>query len=221
MMTLIECMPALGDLPFAKRSRSRTRCLLPDHNYGNNVWPFTEPRGISQTTLAVAATDPTDKGQLSKPFHFRANSVTIGPITADHVGLLLDKNGNLFASGRFTHDGGDGGLIGGHVGVKLRFYVAPTSASAPELTLVNQPPREGDEEQTTSADIATPNSVNRLPADAYMVLQAENRFWVSRGGPTTVNLLAPTSTAKIAHPLSVQFSKITHIEVELEYQKDR
>ncbi len=194
-----------ADWFFSHRQRARTKCALPKHDYNHNSWPFTTDRKFGATAIAVAATD-ADLKKTVKPFHFRATALTVQHLVLDQLGLSLDKNGRLYATGRFTHTGGDGGLIGANVTVRIRAYVAHTAAAAPAIT--------------TAADlpVATPNRVTRLPPDAYRVWSCERKFWVSRGRPQYVSLDNP------GEPLGAlrhHFDEITHLEVELEYERDR
>jgi hypothetical protein len=189
---------------FFSRSRTLTKRCLPNYDYAHNVWPFTTPRGPRATVIAVAATDPTDVGKQVKPFHFRANSLTVGNVTLDDVGISLYNNdGKLYASGRLSNNGGDGGVIGNHVVIHLRVYVSHTAAANLERP------------------IATPNSVTRIPPDAYVVWQTQRKFWVSRGGPETVSMVKPVLSLDDWQALTRHFKDITHIELELQQQRDR
>ncbi len=113
---------------FSHSQRTRTKCSLPkqNYNYSGNVWPFTGPSKFGATAIAVAATDPTDiqRAERVKPFHFRTRRLIVDHLTLDQVGLAIDTNGRIYASGRISHSGGDGGLIGNNVTVShsgLRF----------------------------------------------------------------------------------------------------
>lgn len=224
---------------FSHSQRTRTKCSLPkqNYNYSGNVWPFTGPSKFGATAIAVAATDPTDiqRAERVKPFHFRTRRLIVDHLTLDQVGLAIDTNGRIYASGRISHSGGDGGLIGNNVTVPhIRAYVSHTTVAAPVLTgppvavveSIRTPSAPGEldaENRPTVVEvqeipIATPNSVTRIPPDAYRVWSSERKFWVSRGRPQHVTL------AEHGEPVSGlrhHFDQITHLEVELEYQRDR
>lgn len=228
---------------FSHSQRTRTKCSLPkqNYNYNGNTWPFTGPSKFGATAIAVAATDPTDLQQAKrvKPFHFRTRRLVVDHLTLDQVGLAIDTSGRIYASGRISHSGGDGGLIGNNVTVRIRAYVSHTTVAAPVLTgppvavvelnpapivIVPSGPAELDTENPPTVvaveeiPIATPNSVTRIPPDAYRVWSSEHKFWVSRGRPQHVTL------AERGEPMSAlrhHFDQITHLEVELEYQRDR
>ena len=238
------------------------------YNYTSNSWPFTKDRKFSATVIAVAATDPTmiDRSKKIKPFHFRATSIVVDPLILDQVGLSLEETGQLIATGRINHTGGDGGLIGANVTVHIRAYVSHTNvASVPErrpataantavssrsnitpgstaanpiaselytiypdmivrrqLGQIPKPIIEAGAmmtvENVKEVPNATPNSVTRIPPDAYRVWSSTQKFWVSRGAPQHVKL---ANEGDSLHALSHHFDEITHIEVMLEYERDR
>ena len=243
-----------GDFLFSSRQRARTKTHLPStknslskYDYGYNTWPYTSPQVFQATEMAVAATDPTNAGKSVKPFHFRATAMTVDHITLDEVGITLYKTGGrLFATGRITHTGGDGGLIGNNVTIRMRAYVASTAAAAPKIIVVTTPPAaqpapvpaanglpspidaegttiEGDdaEAEVKEIPIATPNVVTRIPPDAYLVWKSEQKLWVSRGRPHHVQLAPSAASRTDRETLTHHFGEITHIEVELEYRRDR
>ena len=228
---------------FSHSQRTRTKCSLPkqNYNYSGNVWPFTGPSKFGATAIAVAATDPTAimERKTVKPFHFRTRRLIVDHLTLDQVGLAIDANGRIYASGRISHSGGDGGLLGNNVTLRIRAYVSHTTVAKPNLTTAAPaaavanptttamipsalpvPDEELLPQPTTEIElpIATPNSVTRIPPDAYRVWSSERKFWVSRGRPQQVTL------AEHGEPVSGlrhHFDQITHLEVELEYQRDR
>jgi hypothetical protein len=211
---------------FFSRSRTLTKRCLPNYDYAHNVWPFTTPRGPRATVIAVAATDPTDVGKQVKPFHFRANSLTVGNVTLDDVGISLYNNdGKLYASGRLSNNGGDGGVIGNHVVIHLRAYISHTAAAAPDVpvtpTLITAVAADTAAAENLERPIATPNSVTRIPPDAYVVWQTQRKFWVSRGEPETVSMVKPVLSLDDWQALTRHFKDITHIELELQQQRDR
>jgi len=221
LVTLSQWVSA-NDL-FALRAKTQTKRCLPNHDYDHHAWPFTEPRGASATVIAVAPTNPTEVGKSRKPFHFRATAMQVDQVSLEQVGLTLYRSdGKLYASGRISCDGGDGGLIGGHVVIRLRAYVSHTAAAAPVLNVL---PATTTSAQAPNADgqipIATPSEVTRIPPDAYVVWESERRVWVSRARPETVSLVNPRKTFLDQATLRRHFDEITHIEVELQYQRDR
>ena len=201
-----------GDHFFSNRQRTRTKCCL-THDYSDSRWPFTVPRYVRKTVIAVAATDPTLAGKDRKPFHFRATALELDQLRLDQVGLFLDRTTcQLHATGRITHEGGDGGLIGNNIIVRVRAYASPTGLTVPGgITSV------GD----TAVLVATPNEVTRIPPDAYRVWESKHETWVSRGGPHHIRLAPDADIGWARAVLKEHFDDITHIEVELAYQRDR
>jgi len=161
------------------------RCTIPKHNYGHD-----NARG-TVTGFAVA-NSVVEKGTLTrKPFHFRAIALKLDHLSLDQVGLAIDKaQGRLIASGRITHDGGDGGLIGSNVVIRIRAYAA---ASADPI---------------------------QLPPDAVVVWESEYSLWVPRG-QKHISLAPAPEKQKRSLELQRNFDIITHLEVEMEYSRDR
>jgi hypothetical protein len=94
-----------------------------------------------------------------KPFHFTQASLTVEHIRLEQVGLSIYDTGNLFASGKMTHDGGpDGGLQGSNVLIHLRAYAAPVK------------------------------QLGQLPINSAVVWQSSHRVWVHRGPSQVVSL---------------------------------
>lgn len=203
-----------GDRFFSHRQRTRSIDTLSNYGYGRSTWPFTVESKFGTSAIAVAATESTDHAIKKKPFHLRATALTIDHLTLDEVGLTLyGSSGQLFASGRFTHSGGDGGLIGNNVTVRIHAYVAhPTTALRLESSLAEI------ENQIT---VTSPNDVNQIPPDAFRVCTCERKLWVSRGRPQHVSLVDPTRMTENQLKLRRHFDEITHIKLELEYQRDR
>ncbi|WP_182865379.1 hypothetical protein [Stieleria mannarensis] len=205
-----------GDF-FLNRQRVNTQCCIPGHNYQHNSFPFTAPDIARKSAIAVAATDPTRPRSGFRPFHFREVSLTVGPLTLDRVGLALQRDGEpLLATGSIRHSGGDGGLIGSNVVVKMRAYVSHNA-------MLNDRDRSVTSPVTAvgSTVTASPNQVTRLPADAVMVWQGEHTFWLSRNGEQTVELQAAPMSGDAVLKLANYFDLITHLEVELGHRRDR
>ncbi len=163
--------------------RTCNRCCIPKHNYGHDT-----PR-FGATEFAVAnAVD----GLQRKPFHFRATALKVDHLLLDQVGLVIYKDqGKLVATGRITHSGGDGGLIGNNVTIRIRAYAA------------------------ASAD------PTQIPPDAVVVWESEHNLWVSRGRPQHISLVPTPKYLPESEKLGLVFDQITHLEIELEYQRDR
>jgi hypothetical protein len=213
-----------GDHFFSNRQRSRTNCFL-KHDYSDSRWPFTEQRYFRKTVIAVAATDPTKAGNVRKPFHFRATALTVDHVTLDQVGLALIKaDGTLYATGRITHSGGDGGLIGNNLIIRIRAYVSPAGLTTISSGATGRTVNAAGivvEDENDVIPLATPNEVTRIPPDAYRVWETEHKFWVSRGGPHHVKLAPNADRMEDRVTLQDHFDDITHLEVELAYQRDR
>lgn len=209
-------MASGGDI-FSQRQRTRTKGRLPPHNYNHDAWPYTTPRTFRATAIAVANPGPPMSDAKFKPFHFHATALTVDHLTLDQVGIALDKtDGWLVASGRITHNGGDGGLIGSNVTVRIRGYATHQSAITPTLVVAAETAVERDE-----IELVVPNDVTRIPPDAYVLWSSEHSFWVSRGGPRTVSLTPSTGYLSSRSLVTEYFDNTTHIEVELEYRLDR
>lgn len=203
-----------GDGFFSHRQRTRSKDNLSRYGYGRSTWPFTMASTFGTSAIAVAATESTDIAAKKKPFHLRATALTIDHIRLDEVGLTLyESTGQLLASGRLTHSGGDGGLIGNNVTVRVHVYVAkPTVALRLESSLP---------EIETPLIVTSPNDVDQIPPDAYRVCTCERKLWVSRGRPQHVSLVDPIGMAEHQKVLRRHFGEITHLKLELEYQRDR
>ena len=174
------------------RQCTPTKCCLPDRDYGKSVWPFSTPHSFGATEIAVAnaAVGVGDLRHL--PFHFRDLVLTADHLTLDQVGLAIyETRGRLLATGRITHNGGDGGLIGSNVTIRIRAYVA------------------------SSAD------PNQIPPDAVVVWKSERKVWISRNRPQHISLVPTGLHFPQPEELNRHFNQITHLEVELEYEKDR
>jgi len=164
--------------------RTCNRCTIPKHNYGHD-----NPRG-GVTGFAVANAVVERGSLILKPFHFRAIALKLDHLSLDQVGLAIDKaEGRLIASGRITHDGGDGGLIGSNVVIRIRAYAA------------------------SSADTV------QIPPDAVVVWDTETSLWVPRGQKHIS--LTPALEKQNRLELQRNFDIITHLEVEMEYSRDR
>ena len=203
-----------GDL-FRHQQRTRTKQHLPAHDYDHDAWPFTTRRSFQVTGIAVAATNPIPQAKNRKPFHFRAIALKLDQITLDQVGLSLYRSevpypsAQLFATGRISHNGGDGGLIGNNVTIRVRAFASPTAATALQT------------ETNVELPIATPNQVTQIPPDACVVWSSENHIWVDRGGPHAISLVPQGEKFLDCEKLYDYFADITHLQVELEYQRDR
>ena len=226
---LLPAGPTSSAELYFHRSRACTRCSIPRHHYGHDI-----PRyGASEFAVANAA---IGTGELRhKPFHFRALALRVDQLTLDQVGLAIyESNGKLIATGRITHNGGDGGLIGNNVRIRVRAYVSsvesrnqvvPLATTSPQPELL-PPPNDGTlpappvEAVPPSAVVTTPAGMARIPADAFVVFESEHNLWVSRGRPESISLV-PVLTAAQAEKLQKYFSQITHLEVDMEFVRDR
>ncbi len=166
--------------------RTCRRCCLPKHNYGADT-----PR-FSAIEFAVAEPATGTAARLRKPFQFRATSLEVDHLRLEQIGLVLyQTDGRLVATGRITHSGGDGGLIGNNVTIRIRAFVAAS------------------------------NDPTRIPPDAVAIWTTEHELWVPRGGPQAIELVPTSKQLHQSERLKAHFEDITHLEVELNYRRDR
>ncbi len=238
----MQVVPVDGGDLFGHQQRTRTKQCLPAYNYGQGVWPFTTPSSFQVTEIAVAARNPILAAENRKPFHFRTLALHLDQLTLEQVGLSLHRtergfpSAQIFANGKITHNGGDGGLIGNNVTIRIRAYASPTAAkvstsAARVLTSARIASNTATTEPAAAAispemvvaelQIATPNEVEQIPPDAYVVWSSKNDIWVSRGGPHAISLVPLETTLSSRENLYDYFDEITHLEVELEYHRDR
>ncbi|MEM0925599.1 MAG: hypothetical protein AAGJ83_06145, partial [Planctomycetota bacterium] len=110
--------------------------------------------------------------------------------------------------------------------VRLRAYVSTTGLTVPGGQLATGNPDEdsvpnGNGEEITVVLNATPNEVTRIPPDSYRVWDSKYETWVSRGGPHHIHLAPDAVDLGSQRTLRDHFEEITHIELELAYQRDR
>lgn len=173
---------AMGEVHW--RSTCNRGCV-PKHNYGHDTKRF------SSTGFAVANDIVVDSTQRRKPFHLRATSIKLDHLQLDQIGLaILESDGQVIMSGRFNHTGGDGGLSGSNVTIRIRAYIA-----------------------------ASPDPI-QIPPDAVVVWSSESSVWVPRG-QKQFNLTPSDCTLDQQEEISRNFARITHLEVEMEYRRDR
>jgi hypothetical protein len=225
-LVLVVLLSSINDVSgvdlFPHRQRSRTQTYLPRYNYDQSAWPYTSPNSYKGIAFGVAATVPNSIQPAIKPFHFRATGIQVRHLTLDQVGLAMyrwdgrhpDLTRQVVATGRITHDGGDGGLVGSNVTIRLRAYVSHVAAQASGVS---------DLQAITTGDfpLASPNEVSRLPPDAFMVWSSEQRVWIPRGGPHSLSLVPTGENFPNFGQLIHHFDEITHLEVEMEYRPDR
>lgn len=182
---VIENQIAQAGKIYYHQQRTRTRCELPKHQYGEDT-----PR-VSGAQFAIF--DAAAEGDSKRPGHFRATNLTVDQLRLDQVGLTLVNTPStpIIATGRITHDGGDGGLIGNNVVIRLTAYIAPTA------------------------------DPTRIPADSIFVWESERELWVPRGRPMQISLTRPLDKCRNLEDLRQNFANITHLEVELSYLRDR
>jgi hypothetical protein len=127
-----------------------------------------------------------------KPFHFTSASLAANNVRLEQVGISVYDTGQISASGRLSHDGGpDGSLAGANLTLYLRAYAAPV----------------------------VPVTAGALPINAPLVWESRHKLWISRNRPQVVSLIPPD--AGYSPLLRRHFEQITHLEVELEAQRDR
>ena len=162
-LTLAEPVPRIRHLRVALALP-----VLACHKQGRSV----AHRTIDATDFAVANAAVGTAVNHHKPFHFRATKLEIDHIRLDKIGLAIYKFpsstksslGKIVGMGRISHDGGDGGMKGSNVTIRIRAYVAP----------------EADP--------------NQIPPDAFVVWESRQNLWVSRGKPQFVPLVAENSS---------------------------
>jgi hypothetical protein len=103
---------------------------------------------------------------------------------------IYKAEGKLVATGRITHSGGDGGLIGSNVTIRIRAFAAASTDTF------------------------------LIPPDAVVVWESEQNLWVTRGGPQSISLV-PTQNYLTQSKTTQHFEEITHLEVTMEYRRDR
>ncbi len=188
----------LPGLPHLSYRRVRSQAGLPFYDYHQGVERIRD--------RAVAIADPTffeewlptdreatEVRQVArKPFHFTRTSLVAHHATLQQVGLTVWSNGAIVATGRISHDGGpDGSLAGANVTIILRAYAAPV----------------------------TDHPGPELPINTPMIWESRRRLWVSRHQPEVISLTGTNPT--YAEVLRRNFNQITHLEVELEAERDR
>lgn len=179
-------------LAVTNRQRACSRGGVANRNYGHDAVI------ASQRGFAVANQSIVLPNSLQRPFHFRSLNIDLAHMQLHHVGLAIDGHqGNLMASGRISHNGGDGGMKGSNVMVRIRAFVA-----TPE-----------------NASLLTPDA-RQIPPDAVAVWECEQKIWVPAGDHhfTLVPKIQSTEQRQI---LRNYFSTITHLELELEYLRDK
>ena len=103
----------------------------------------------------------------------------------------------MIATGRITHSGGDGGMKGSNVIIRIRAFIATPA----------------------NASLLTPDA-RQLPPDAVAVWQSEQKIWVPVGNHH-FSLVPPVQSLWQRDDLKKNFNPITHLEVEMEYLQDR
>lgn len=148
-------------------------------------------------------------GVRRKDFPLLRNSVSAGGVTLERMGFSLYDTGQHVCTGLLRFDGGpDGSLLGANVVVRVRAY-----SGAPQH----------------------PGGLTNM----RLLWETERAFWLNRGQAVTVSLLPnpPRVQPAFATPVRVHlehswpyppsdliyqhFGETTHLEVELEYRKDR
>ncbi len=174
------------------RQRACSRGNVPNRNYAHDAVI------LSRREFAVANESVVAPGNLTKPFHFRALNVDLAHMRLYQVGLAIDGHqGNMMASGRISHNAGDGGMQGSHVLVNVRaLMAAPANAS-----------------------LLTPDA-RQIPPDAVVVWESEQKIWVP-AGDHAFTLVPTVQTIEQRQLLRTYFAAITHLEVEIAYLRDK
>lgn len=174
-----------GKLYWHHQGTCNKHCV-PIGNYGHDS-------PIFGTTRFAVANAPIGIGTYEiKPFHFRSTAMVIDQLQLDRVGMALyKKDGKIVATGRILHNGGDGGIAGNNVTIRLRAYVASMADST------------------------------QIPPDAHVVWESERHIWIPRDHPQFVSLVPQSTKSPQSEELMRHYNSITHLEVELEYSRDR
>lgn len=211
---------AKGHKCYYHRATTCSRCCLPAYPYAQyrehastsvvaiasagqpspvaNYIPSAEPKGTRQTVWL-----------RRKDFPVLRNSISTGGVTLERIGLSLYDRGQYACTGLLRFDGGpDGSLLGANVVVHVRAYSG------------------------------TPGHPGGL-TNMRLLWETERAFWLNRGQAVTVSLLpdpprlqpafATPVRAHLEHSLPFppshliyqHFGETTHLEVELEYRKNR
>lgn len=203
---------------FRHRQRTYNSCCLPLHHYGHDDQRLTAstiaaaPAG--GTTTVNQFTGETDaKGDLKpkmvqkKIFTPLVPSLTVAHVGFSKLSLSIYNTGVAECTGTISNSGGpQGALMGSNVTIYLRAY-----AGVPQH----------------------PNVANAAP----MLWETTHKLWVSRGPSQAISLLPGTATttylngdrisftaggtSSLREEVRRRFDQITHLEVELQYHKDR
>ncbi len=196
---------------FANRQRVPNRCGLPAYAYSQGG----ERTAVSTLAIAserpvAASEDAADDGTTdSRRMRFlpAEPSLKIENVQLQQIALELHSSGRLTCTGRISHDGGpEGALLGANVAIRVRAY-AGTSQHA------------------------------NVDVDAVMLWETTHVLWVGRNQPRVISLLPATyslcyrngdqarftshTNCDLARLAKRHFPEVTHLQVELEYRKDR
>ncbi len=217
LVALAWVTTAVGDL-FCSGQRTCSRACLPKHAYGH------DDRSVAGSILAVAPVgQPTQTNQFfpaadadgklkARAIRRKIFTPAVASLTVDHVklqriSLALYDDGQLDCTGGLSHDGGpNGALLGNRVTIRVRAY-----AGVPQH----------------------PNVDNAAP----LMWETTRELWSSRRRPVAISLVPGIASARLPHGEQIEFftrgnssladavrrhfDEITHLEVELEYRKDR
>jgi len=160
--------------------------------------PSAEPKGTRQVVWV-----------RRKDFPLLRNSISASGVTLERMGVSLYETGQHVCTGLLRFDAGpDGSLLGANVVVHVRAYSG------------------------------VPRHPGRL-TNMRLLWETERAFWLNRGQAVTVSLLPnpPRVQSAFATPVRVHlghswphppshliyqnFDETTHLEVELEYRRNR
>lgn len=195
--------------PHKLRQRPVNRHSVPCYCYG-----FDDPRP-STALVAVASVDQpaivpgmTFQGRpvQRKVFALALPALTNDQLHLSRISLALYDNGQIVATGKLEHDGSPNRAIqGNNVTIRVRAF-----ASTPQFK----------------------GELNNAP----MLWQTERKIWATRNRPQMVSLVPLPGDRFTEHSamrynvppessfdelIRQHFNEITHLEIELEYRRDR
>ncbi len=199
--------------PYLYHQRGKLACGVDGSRYGITGQPIASDR-----MLLVARPLPPATVNLGSSRGAAIESVAIkrfdaipvtrlsaGPVTVDSIGVAIYANGDVVCTGIAHHDGGiQAAHHGGNIDVRVRLLMdVPES---PHLVLIGR-----------------------------VLLESRRQYWVPRDRSVTIAPLtdarsthrslatipsAPTETPQHAL-IARHFDEITHVEIEIDYLRDR
>ena len=184
------------DTSFGERNRRKVRSVgsVPKMQ-GRQANYGHDDKKISATSFAVAnQLVPLQRGEVKKPFHFRESELELDHLKLERVGIAIYKPLKGQARIYATGEITHSGGDGGLIGSNVTITVRAYSAASSETS--------------------------RIPADSPKVWETQRTLWLTRG-KNSVNLTNPKQGLAQSEKLTTYFEEISHLELEIEYRKDR